>query len=81
MTAIITLTVTDGRVIRGSADFGRGGPAMPMNYEEVAEKFRDNCEFAKFDSKKAAQVVDLIRSIDKIASIYELTALMSVRNS
>jgi 2-methylcitrate dehydratase PrpD len=78
MTTIITITLTDGRVIRGSADFGRGSPAMPMSYEEVAEKFRENCEFAKFDSKKASQVVQMVHGIEGLASIRELTALLSV---
>ena len=78
MTTIIAITLTDGRVIRGSADFGRGSPAMPMSYEEVAEKFRENCEFAKFDSKKASQVIDMIRRIESVGSICELTALLSI---
>jgi len=78
MTTIITITLTDGRVIRGSADFGRGSPAMPMSYEEVAEKFRENCEFSKFDSKKAGQVIDMIRRIESVGSIRELTALLSI---
>jgi len=78
MTTIITITLTDGRVIRGCADFGRGSPAMPMSYEEVAEKFRENCEFAKFDSKKTAQVVEMVRGIERLGSIRELTALLSI---
>jgi 2-methylcitrate dehydratase PrpD len=78
MTTIITITLTDGRVIRGSADFGRGSPAMPMSYEEVAEKFRENCEFSKFDSRKAGQVIDMIRRIESVGSIRELTALLSI---
>jgi len=78
MTTLITITLTDGRVIRGSADFGRGSPAMPMSYEEVAEKFRENCEFSKFDSKKAGQVIDMIRRIESVGSIRELTALLSI---
>jgi len=78
MTTIITITLTDGRVIRGCADFGRGSPATPMSYEEVAEKFRENCEFAKFDSKKTAQVVEMVRGIERLGSIRELTALLSI---
>jgi 2-methylcitrate dehydratase PrpD len=78
MTTIITITLTDGRVIRGSADFGRGSPAMLMTYDEVADKFRENCEFAKFSSQKANQVVEMIRGIEKVGSIRELTALLSV---
>jgi 2-methylcitrate dehydratase PrpD len=78
MTTIITITLSDGRVIRGSADFGRGSPAMPMTYDEVADKFRENCEFAKFSGQKANQVVEMIRGIEKVGSIRELTALLSV---
>jgi 2-methylcitrate dehydratase PrpD len=78
MTTIITITLADGRVIRGSADFGRGSPAMPMTYDEVADKFRENCEFAKFSSQKANQVVEMIRGIEKVGSIRELTALLAV---
>ena len=78
MTTIITITLTDGRVIRGSADFGRGSPAMPMSYDEVADKFRENCEFAKFSSQKANQVVEMIRGIEKVSSIRELTTLLAI---
>ena len=74
----ITITLTDGRVIRGSADFGRGSPAMPMSYDEVADKFRENCEFAKFSSQRANQVVEMIRGIEKVGSIRELTALLAI---
>ncbi len=78
MTTIITITLTDGKVIRGSADFGRGSPAMPMTYDEVADKFRENCEFAKFSSQKANQVVEMIRGIEKVGSIRELTTLLAI---
>ncbi|MEY4724901.1 MAG: hypothetical protein RL043_1050 [Pseudomonadota bacterium] len=78
MTTIITITLTDGKVIRGSADFGRGSPAMPMTYDEVADKFRENCEFAKFSSQKANQVVEMIRGIEKVGSIRELTMLLAI---
>ena len=78
MTTILTITLADGRVIRGKSDFGRGSPAMPMSYEEVSDKFLENCEFAKFDSKKAKQIVEMIRGIEKMASIRELTTLLSI---
>lgn len=78
MTTIITITLTDGKVIRGSADFGRGSPAMPMTYDEVADKFRENCDFAKFSSQKANQVVEMIRGIEKVGSIRELTTLLAI---
>lgn len=76
MTTLLTITLNDGRVIKGQADFGRGSPAMPMSYDEVAEKFLENCGFAKFDSGKARQVIDMVRRIEEVAYIRELTALL-----
>lgn len=78
MTTILAITLHDGRVIRGSADFGRGSPAMPMSYEEVADKFLENCEFAKFNTAKARQVIELVRGVDRLGSIRELTALLAI---
>ena len=40
MTTIIDIELADGRMISGRADFGKGSPADPMSYDEVAEKFR-----------------------------------------
>ena len=40
MTTIIDIELNDGRTISGRADFGKGSPANPMSYDEVADKFR-----------------------------------------
>lgn len=39
MTTIIDIHLKDGRTISGRADFGKGSPANPMTYADVAEKF------------------------------------------
>ena len=49
---------------------------MPMDYDEVAQKFLENCEFAQFDLGKARQVIDLVRRIEELRHIGELTALL-----
>ena len=36
MTTIIDIELADGRKISGRADFGKGSPAKPMSYDEVA---------------------------------------------
>ena len=77
MTTILTITLRDGRVIRGRSDFGRGSPSMPMSYSEVADKFLENCEYAKFNENRAKNIVEMIRHIEQVASIRELTALLS----
>src|SRR3546814_7682359 len=38
MTTIIDIHLKDGRKVSGRADFGKGSPANPMTYDEVADK-------------------------------------------
>jgi len=77
MTTYIDIALADGRTVSGMADFGKGSPAFPMSYDEVAEKFLECAEFARFDEGKAKAVVAMVRDLEKVASIGELTALLA----
>jgi len=77
MTTLIEIELADGRRIEGRADFGKGSPANPMSYDEVAEKFRECAEFARFPGDKAEKTVDLVRRLDTVGDIRELTALLA----
>ena len=57
MTTIIDIDLNDGRRISGRADFGKGSPAFPMSYDEVAGKFRENAEFAGMAGKLVAEAI------------------------
>jgi 2-methylcitrate dehydratase PrpD len=72
MTSIIDIDLKDGRRISGRADFGKGSPAMPMSYEEVAQKFRENAEFAGMSRSRANEIVELVRRLETLPSIDEL---------
>ncbi|NML45191.1 MmgE/PrpD family protein [Ramlibacter sp. G-1-2-2] len=72
MTTIIEIELADGRKLRGRADFGQGSPAMPMSYEEVAAKFRENAGFAGLSAKKADEVVALVRELEALPSVRPL---------
>jgi 2-methylcitrate dehydratase PrpD len=76
MTTIIEIQMKDGRVIKGSADFGKGSPANPMTYEEVAEKFHGCCAFAKWPKDKADCIVEVVRNLEQLKDVRELTALL-----
>jgi 2-methylcitrate dehydratase PrpD len=76
MTTYIDITLTDGRVISGVADFGRGSPAMPMNYDEVAEKFLECAEFAQWDMGRAREVVAQVAQFETLGDIAGLMALL-----
>ena len=65
----------DGRTISGRADFGRGSPADPMSYEEVAEKFLGNAAFAKWPKEKAETIVNLVRTLARVDDARKLVAL------
>jgi len=62
--------------VKGRADFGKGSPAMPMSYDDVANKFRENAEFAKFPKAQAEQVVAMVRDLESLPSIERLMAAL-----
>jgi 2-methylcitrate dehydratase PrpD len=73
MTTIIDIELTDGRSISGRADFGKGSPANPMIYDEVADKFRENADFAGMRKANADEIVELVRNLETLPSIEKLT--------
>jgi 2-methylcitrate dehydratase PrpD len=76
MTTYIDVHLADGRVISGLADFGKGSPANPMSYDEVAVKFRECAEFARWDMAKAEDVVGMVAEFDSLPDIHGLMALL-----
>lgn len=77
MTTILEIALTDGRRISGRADFGKGSPANPMSYEEVADKFRECAGFSRWPKDKAERVIELVGGLEELRDVRELTALLS----
>ena len=77
MTTIIDIHMKDGQVISGRADFGKGSPANPMSYDEVADKFRGCAEFAEWDKGKTEQIIETVRTLEQLKSVRELTSLLA----
>ncbi len=76
MTTIIDVTLNDGKKISGRADFGKGSPANPMSFDEVADKFRECAEFAGVAKTRLDDIVALVRDLDSLPKIEKLTALL-----
>lgn len=72
MTTLIDIELADGRKVSGRADFGKGSPAFPMSYDEVAGKFRENAQFAGVARGTADEIVALVRDLESQASLGEL---------
>ena len=75
MTTILKIHLKDGRAIAGRADFGKGSPANPMSYDEVAEKFHGCADFAQWPIARANKIVVLVRQLEDLEDMRTLTAL------
>ena len=78
MTTIIEITLADGREITGRADFGKGSPADPMSFDEVAGKFRQCAEYAGFGADRAEKVVATVRALETLGDVRELTGQLVI---
>ncbi len=72
MTTIIDITLKDGRKVSGRADFGKGSPANPMSYDEVAEKFRETAGFGGLARNRIEDVIAMVRDLETLGSIDRL---------
>jgi len=77
MTTIISILLKGGRTISGRADFGKGSPANPMTFDEVAAKFRDCAAFAKWPREKTDQVVQLVSKLENVTDVRGLTKCLA----
>jgi 2-methylcitrate dehydratase PrpD len=77
MTTYIDIDLADGRHISGMADFGKGSPAFPMSFDDVADKFRECTEYARWDRASAEDVVGMVRDLEDLPDIARLTAALA----
>ena len=48
-----------------------------MTYEEVADKFRTNAEFARWPAAKTESIVTLMRALERAPNMSALTAALT----
>jgi len=77
MTSLLKISLKDGRIISGRAEFAKGSPANPMSYDEVADKFRGCAAFAKWPPAKAEAVISLVRSLESAADVGRLVGQLT----
>jgi len=73
----IAIHMKDGRVIKGRTGPSKGSPKNPMSYDEVAEKFRGNAEFAKWPSQKTEFIIERVKWLENSSDVSELTAALT----
>jgi 2-methylcitrate dehydratase PrpD len=74
---IIKVFTKDGRTVSGRTQPAKGSPENPMSYDVVADKFRDNAEFAKWPATKAESVIELVKSLESVSDVNRITAALT----
>jgi 2-methylcitrate dehydratase PrpD len=74
MTSILKLTMKDGKIVSGRAEFGKGSPANPMSFDEAAVKFRGCAEFAEWPQSKTEKIISFVK---KLETAPDVAALLS----
>ena len=75
--SILKIYMKDGKVISGRTEPAKGSPENPMTYDEVADKFRGNAEFAKWLKQKAESVIEQVKTLENAPDMSRLTAALA----
>lgn len=73
---IIKIHMKDGTVISGRTQPAKGSPENPMTYDEVADKFRGNANFARWPASKAESVIQLVKLLESVSDVNQITAAL-----
>ena len=76
MTTIIEVELTDGKVLKTRADFGKGAPTNPMSDDELSDKFRECAAWGGLDKARIEEVLRLVWKIEELKDVNELTRLL-----
>jgi 2-methylcitrate dehydratase PrpD len=73
VTSFVEVTLTDGTVHKGRADFAKGSTQAPMSYEDASDKFLGCAAAADWPEDRARQVVETVSTLEALADIRALT--------
>jgi 2-methylcitrate dehydratase PrpD len=73
---VVELHTRDGRVLAGSVSQPRGGPLDPLSWDDLHEKYIDCAERA-LGSEAIERSAGMIRGLDELADVRDLTALLA----
>jgi 2-methylcitrate dehydratase PrpD len=75
--AMIKVHMKDGRIISARTQPAKGSPKNPMTYDEVADKFRTNAEFARWPAVKTESIIKLVSTLDTATNVAPLTVALT----
>jgi 2-methylcitrate dehydratase PrpD len=75
---LLKIYTKDGRVLFTRTGPAKGSPKNPMTYDEVADKFRTNADFAKWPARKSDAIIAMVRNLETAVSLRALLAALAV---
>jgi 2-methylcitrate dehydratase PrpD len=73
---LIRVHMKDSRVLSTRTEPAKGSPKNPMTYDEVADKFRTNADFARWPSAKTESIIRQISTLERAPTLTALTAAL-----
>jgi 2-methylcitrate dehydratase PrpD len=74
--SMLKIYMKDGKVFSGRTEPAKGSPENPMTFDEVADKFQGNADFAKLPPQKAKSVVETVKFLENEPDMSKLTAAL-----
>ena len=69
VTTLIDVTLQDGKTLSGRADHARGSSTSPMDFDEVAGKFRGCAAYGHHPEERSASIESRVRALDSLESV------------
>jgi 2-methylcitrate dehydratase PrpD len=76
LTTLIEITLKDDRVLSGRSDYAQGSAKAPMDYQAVAEKFRNCAAYGGFSTTQADAIIDAVSELESLETVTALTSLL-----
>jgi hypothetical protein len=67
----------NGSVLTSRTGFAKGSPQNPMTYEEIADKFLGNAEFAKWPAQKSKLMIEAVKGLEREANLRRITSALT----
>lgn len=77
VTTLVAVTTTDDRILRGRADHAQGSTNAPMDFSDVAEKFRQCAAFGGVAPEGVERIVRLVSAFDSLDGVAELSTALT----
>lgn len=74
---LLNIHMKNGNVLTSRTGFAKGSPKNPMTYEEIADKFLGNAEFAKWPAQKSKLMIEAVKGLEREPNLRRITSALT----